>query len=93
MFACRRKMSYQQIIDEFDDYLDDKQRDFLNTYYAKHSPANTKDLVFSTYESYFPDVCQKTAPVLPPLHRQSLFQHPDYPVLSLSVPQSAAPDA
>lgn len=53
MFACRRKMSYQQIIDEFDDYLDDKQRDFLNTYYAKHSPANTKDLVFPLMKVIF----------------------------------------
>lgn len=53
MFACRRKMSYQQIIDEFDDYLDDKQRDFLNTYYAKHSPANTKDLVFQLMKVIF----------------------------------------
>ena len=78
MFACRRKMSYQQIIDEFDDYLDDKQRDFLNTYYAKHSPANTKDLVFSTYESYFPDVCQKYSIADRELFRRSPNMQRDY---------------
>ena len=60
MFACRRKMTYQQIIDEFDDYLDDKQREFLDTYYAKQGgTANIKDLMFNTYQNYFPEICGK----------------------------------
>ena len=60
MFACRRKMTYQQIVDEFDDYLDDKQREFLNTYYAKKGgTANIKDLMFNTYQNYFPELCDK----------------------------------
>ena len=59
MFCERRKMTYQQIIDEFDDYLDDKQREFLNTYYAKRSTNTPTELSFGTYESYFPDICQK----------------------------------
>ena len=60
MFACRRKLSYQQIIDEFDEYFTDKDREFLETYYAKHgSNTNNADLMFSTYESYFPDICKK----------------------------------
>ena len=59
MFACRRKLTYQQIIDEFDEYLDDKQREFLNTYYAKRSTSVSTELNFKTYESYFPDVCKK----------------------------------
>lgn len=59
MFACRRKLTYQQIIDEFDDYFDDKQREFLETYYAKHPNSSPLDLSFSIYESYFPDVCKK----------------------------------
>lgn len=59
MFACRRKLTYQQIIDEFDEYLDDKQREFLNTYYAKRSASVSTELNFKTYESYFPDVCKK----------------------------------
>lgn len=59
MFCERRKMTYQQIIDEFDDYLDDKQREFLNTYYAKRSANVPTELSFAVYESYFPDVCKK----------------------------------
>ena len=59
MFCERRKLTYQQIVDEFDDYLDDKQREFLNTYYAKRSANISTDLSFTVYENYFPDVCQK----------------------------------
>lgn len=59
MFACRRKLTYQQIIDEFDDYFNDKQREFLETYYAKQGPSIATDLTFNTYENYFPDVCKK----------------------------------
>lgn len=59
MFCERRKMTYQQIVDEFDDYLDDKQREFLNTYYAKRSANTPIELSFDSYESYFPDICQK----------------------------------
>ncbi len=57
MFAVRRKLSYQQIVDEFDEYLDETQRKFLNTYYAKHS--STSPLSYKVYESYFPEVCKK----------------------------------
>lgn len=59
MFACRRKLTYQQIIDEFDEYFTDEQREFLNTYYAKQSVSTPTELMFSVYESYFPDVCDK----------------------------------
>ena len=59
MFAERRKLTYQQIIDEFDEYLDDKQKEFLETYYAKHSTNAPMELAFNVYESYFPDVCKK----------------------------------
>lgn len=59
MFCERRKLTYQQIIDEFNDYLDDKQIEFLNTYYAKRSANVTTDYSFKTYEYYFPDVCKK----------------------------------
>lgn len=59
MFCERRKLTYQQIIDEFDEYLDDKQREFLNTYYAKQSTSVPVSLSFDVYESYFPDVCRK----------------------------------
>lgn len=59
IFAERRKLTYQQIIDEFDEYLDDKQKEFLETYYAKHSANAPMELDFNVYESYFPDVCKK----------------------------------
>lgn len=59
MFAERRKLTYQQIVDEFDDYLDDKQREFLETYYAKRSANAPMELAFNVYESYFPDICKK----------------------------------
>ena len=59
MFAERRKLTYQQIVDEFDEYLDDKQREFLETYYAKRSANASVELAFNVYESYFPDVCKK----------------------------------
>lgn len=60
MFAERRKLTYQQIIDEFDDYLSETDRKFLDTYYA-HSSANSgpTELAYSIYESYFPQVCEK----------------------------------
>ena len=59
MFAERRKLTYQQIVDELDEYLDDKQREFLETYYAKRSANAPVELAFNVYESYFPDVCKK----------------------------------
>lgn len=59
MFCERRKMTYQQIVDEFDEYLNDKQREFLNTYYAKRSANIPVELSFSVYENYFPDICKK----------------------------------
>lgn len=65
MFAERRKLSYQQIIDEFGDDLDDDQMDFLNTFYARDSINSGGDralLNFDKYNSYFKDVCSKFSP-------------------------------
>ncbi|AXH74534.1 MAG: portal protein [crAssphage sp. isolate ctbg_1] len=59
MFAERQRMTYQQIIDNFDEYLTDKDRKFLNNYYAKNSNVGTNAKVFNVYEEYFPDVCSK----------------------------------
>lgn len=59
MFACRRKLSYQQIADEFGIYFDDNQRAFLETYYAKGSPGRSAEYAWSLYESYFPQVCDR----------------------------------
>ena len=60
MFAERRKLTYQQIIDEFDEYLTDKDREFLDTYYAKHSVRNTPaEYTYDVYTNFFPDACKK----------------------------------
>lgn len=60
MFAERRKLTYQQIIDEFDEYLTDKDREFLDTYYAKHSVRNTPaEYTYDIYTNFFPDACKK----------------------------------
>lgn len=60
MFAERRKLTYQQIIDEFDEHLTEKDREFLDTYYAKHSVRDSGfEYNFDIYKSYFPDSCNK----------------------------------
>lgn len=58
MFAERRKLTYQQIIDEFDEYLTDVDRKFLEDYYAMNSHPSTP-LDFATYERYYPDICSR----------------------------------
>lgn len=58
-FACNRKMSYQQICDEFDEWFTDKDREFLETYYGRGINEGTSSLALSIYDSYFPDVCGK----------------------------------
>lgn len=59
MFACRRKLTYQQIIDEFSDYFTKKDIEFLSTYYARHSVTIPAELMFPRFEQYYPDVCNK----------------------------------
>ena len=60
MFARRMKMSYQQIMDNFGDVLDDRDKAFLESNYAH--PGNISSPVMIKYDQYFetyPDVCQK----------------------------------
>lgn len=59
MFACRRKLTYQQIIDEFSDYFTEKDIQFLNTYYARHSVTTPAELMFKDFKNYYPDICNK----------------------------------
>ena len=59
MFAERMKMTYQQIIDTFDEYLDDKDKKFLETYYAQHSSTDASYITYADYYSYYPDICNK----------------------------------
>lgn len=58
MFAERRKLTYQQIIDEFDEYLTDVDRKFIEDYYALNGNP-TAPLDFATYERFYPDICSR----------------------------------
>lgn len=58
MFAERRKLTYQQIIDEFDEYLTNVDRKFLEDYYALNGHP-TAPLDFATYERFYPDICSR----------------------------------
>ena len=60
MFACRRKMSYQEIIDEFDEYFTQKDKEFVDRYLGTaYQNSVPEDYSFKTFENYFPDVCGK----------------------------------
>lgn len=63
MFARRMLLSYQQIMDMFDENLTDKDRYFLETYYGKHTATGgiTRLSYTQMFESYA-DVCEKFAP-------------------------------
>lgn len=60
MFARRMLLSYQQIIDMFDDVLTKEDRKFLETYFSHVSSNNgiTRLSYNQLFESY-PDVCEK----------------------------------
>lgn len=59
MFAERRRLSLQQIIDEFDEYLTEKQRVFLTSYYGRGLDGAPLELRFDQYMNYCEDVCSK----------------------------------
>lgn len=59
MFAERRKLTYQQIIDEFGDMLTEQEREFLDTYYARYTAHPSPELNFSKLRYYLGDVCNK----------------------------------
>ena len=59
MFAERRKLTYQQIIDEFSEYLSEKEIEFLDTYYARHTSHPTPDLSYSRLQYYMGSLCNK----------------------------------
>ncbi len=58
-FAERRKLSYQQIIDEFNDVLDEKDKNFLETYYAQYGAKGVPELSFKTYSTIYPECINK----------------------------------
>ena len=60
MFARRMLMSYNQIIDRFDDVLSKEDREFLNRYYSTSNPSNTRtQFLYSQYFEYYPSACEK----------------------------------
>lgn len=60
-FAERRKMTYQEIIDEFDDYLSAKDRQFLETYYGRPNvnSGSVPKFSYAKYKECFPEQCHK----------------------------------
>lgn len=60
MFACRRKMSYEQIIDEFDEYFTKEDREFLDEFYGKDYMGTENSYIpFDRFIKQFSDVCRK----------------------------------
>lgn len=59
MFAERRLLTYQQIIDEFSEYMTAKEREFIDTYYAKNSHVTTVDTSFYNFYNNYPELCAK----------------------------------
>ena len=60
MFARKMLLSYQQIIDMFDDNLTDKDRKFLETYYAKDNTIGPVTMLsYSQMFENYPDICGK----------------------------------
>lgn len=59
MCARRRKMTYQQIIDEFGDYLTDEEYKFLETYYARKNVSSPTEIPFCEFNAQYPSMCEK----------------------------------
>lgn len=59
MFARRMLLSYTQILDMFDDYLTEKDRKFLETYYGRDTKYGPTKLLYSKYFETYSDVCEK----------------------------------
>lgn len=59
MFCERRKLTLQQIFDEFDEYLTEKDREFLNTFYGQYGINGPVELTYAQFAQYYGDVCNK----------------------------------
>ena len=60
MFAHRMLMSYNQIIDTFDEVLSKEDREFLDRYYSTTNASNTHtQFLYSQYFEAFPAACEK----------------------------------
>ena len=60
MFARKMLLSYQQIIDMFDDNLNDKDKAFLHSYYGQtRTNGSPMRIAYSQYFDNYGDVCSK----------------------------------
>ena len=71
MFAHRMLMSYNQIIDMFDEVLSKEDREFLNRYYSTTDSINTHtQFLYNQYFEYYPAACDKFGK-----QERELFRH------------------
>ena len=59
MFAEKRRLTYQQICDEFEEYMSPKDVKFLESWYSRGNSQAPTSLMFREYERVYPDVCKK----------------------------------
>lgn len=59
MFAERRRMTYQEIMDEYSKYLSPKDAKFLESWYSKGRADAPTALMFDQYEKDYGDICKK----------------------------------
>ena len=59
MFAERRRMTYQEIMDEYSKYLNPKDAKFLESWYSKGRADAPTALMFDQYEKDYGDICKK----------------------------------
>ena len=71
MFAHRMLMSYNQIIDMFDEVLSKEDREFLNRYYSTTDSINDHtQFLYSQYFEHYPAACEKFGK-----QERELFRH------------------
>ena len=59
MFARKMMLSYQQIMDLFDDDFTDRDRNFLKTYYYNRGTTARTQILYSQYFETYADICEK----------------------------------
>ena len=60
MFARRMLLSYNQIIDMFDNVLNSHDREFLDKYYSERTPSGVRtQFLYSQYFEHYPQACEK----------------------------------
>lgn len=60
MFARKMRLSYSQIIDMFDEFLDDNDRAYLEDYYAHESSSTAPTMLkYDQYFEHYKDLCAR----------------------------------